>query len=138
MATVLKIRLTIEQILLMHNQGLRKLNTDAIINVKTGGFGMNLENLINSNRDEILAIANRHGARKIFIFGSVARGEARPDSDIDFLAEMEPGSSIFDLGGLLFDLQQTLGVDVDVVTTEGLRPRLREKVLADAVELDRG
>ncbi len=135
MATVLKIRLTIEQILLMHNQGLRKLNTDAIINVKTGGFGMNLENLINSNRDEILAIANRHGARKIFIFGSVARGEARPDSDIDFLVEMEPGSSIFDLGGLLFDLQQTLGVDVDVVTTEGLRPRLREKVLADAVEL---
>lgn len=119
----------------MHDQGLRKLNTDAIINVKTGGFGMNLENLIKSNRDEILAIANRHGARKIFIFGSVARGEARPDSDIDFLVEMEPGSSIFDLGGLLFDLQQTLGVNVDVVTTEGLRPRLREKVLADAVEL---
>jgi predicted nucleotidyltransferase len=125
----------IGQVSFIHGQGFRNTITDAIINVIIGGFKMNLENLIHSSRDEILSIASRHGARKIFIFGSVARGEAGPDSDIDFLVEMEPGSSLFDLGGLLFDLQQTLGVDVDVVTVEGLRPRIREKVLADAIEL---
>jgi hypothetical protein len=69
------------------------------------------------------------------IFGSLARGEARPDSDIDFLVELEPGRSLFDLGGLLYDLEQLLGIEVDVVTEKGLRARVRERVLQEAIPL---
>lgn len=69
------------------------------------------------------------------VFGSVARGDVRADSDIDILVDLEPGRSLFDLGGLLYDLQTLLGVDVDVVTEKGLRPRIRERVLQEAVPL---
>jgi hypothetical protein len=65
----------------------------------------------------------------------VARGEAHPGSDIDFLVELEPGRSLFDLGGLLYDLQELLGVEVDVVTEKGLRARIRGRVLKEAVSL---
>jgi len=67
------------------------------------------------------------------VFSSVARGEARPDSDVDILVDLEPGRSLFDLGGLLYDLQTLLGVDVDVVTEKGLRPRIRAQVMRVAV-----
>ena len=96
---------------------------------------MSNEDLVRLRREEILAIARRYGARNVRIFGSVARHEARPDSDIDFLVDMEPGRSLFDLGGLSYDLQELLGVDVDVVTEKGLRARLREQVLSEAVPL---
>lgn len=86
-------------------------------------------------KEKILEIADRYGAYNVRVFGSVARGEAHPDSDIDILVDMEPGRSLFDLGGLLFDLQQLLGVDVDVVTENGLRSRIRERVLNEAVPL---
>jgi hypothetical protein len=86
-------------------------------------------------RQEILAIAKKHGARNVRIFGSVARGDARLDSDIDFLVELEPGRSLFDLGGLLYDLQSLLGIEVDVVTEKGLRARMRERVLREAIPL---
>ncbi len=86
-------------------------------------------------RNDILSIAARHGARNVRVFGSVARGEARPDSDVDILVDMEPGRSLFDLGGLLYDLQTLLGVDVAVVTEKGLRQRIREQVLREAVPL---
>ena len=76
-----------------------------------------------------------HGARNIRVFGSVARGEADEKSDIDFLVEMEPGRSLLDLGGLLMDLQEVLGRDVDVVTERGLNPRIRDRVLKEAVAL---
>jgi hypothetical protein len=69
------------------------------------------------------------------VFGSVARGESRSKSDIDFLVDMEPGRSILDLGGLLVDLQRLLEVEVDVVTEKGLRPRIRERVLRESVTL---
>ena len=69
------------------------------------------------------------------VFGSVARGEASEGSDIDFLVDLEPGRSLFDLGGLLMDLRDLLERDVDVVSERGLRPRVAERVLADAVEL---
>jgi predicted nucleotidyltransferase len=91
--------------------------------------------LLDTHRAEILAVAARHGARNLRVFGSVARGDARPDSDIDILVDMEPGRSLFDLGGLLIDLQTLLGVDVDVVTEAGLRPRIRAEVLREAVPL---
>ncbi len=96
---------------------------------------MNNQILLQSRRAEILNVATRHGARNVRVFGSVARGDARPDSDIDFLVDMEPGRSLFDLGGLLYDLQTLLGVEVDVVTEKGLRPRIREDVLREAVPL---
>lgn len=93
------------------------------------------ESTLQSKRQQILAIAEKYGARNVRIFGSVARGEARPDSDIDFLVELEQGRSLFDLGGLLYELQALLGVEVDVVTEKGLRARIRERVLREAVPL---
>jgi len=86
-------------------------------------------------RQEILAIAKKHGAQNVRVFGSVARGDTHNESDIDFLVELEPGRSLFDLGGLLYDLQSLLGVGVDVVTENGLRARIRERVLREAVPL---
>ena len=67
------------------------------------------------------------------VFGSLARGEADESSDIDFVVQMAPGRSLFDLGALLMDLQDLPGSRVDVVTERGLRPRMREQVLRDAV-----
>ena len=69
------------------------------------------------------------------IFGSVARGESDSESDIDFLVNMEPGRSLLDLCGLLIDLEELLGRKVDVVTEKGLRDRIRERVLKEAVAL---
>jgi predicted nucleotidyltransferase len=66
------------------------------------------------------------------VFGSVARGDARPDSDVNFLVTMEPGRSLFDLGGLLMDLRDLLDYEVDVVTEAGLRTRIRRRVLEEA------
>lgn len=83
----------------------------------------------------MLAAAARHGARNIRIFGSVARGEDDGQSDIDFLVELEPGRSLFDLGGLLMDLQGMLGCPVDVVTESGLRSRMRDRVVNEAIPL---
>lgn len=74
-------------------------------------------------------------ARNPRIFGSVARGTATPESDIDLLVDLEQGRSLLDLGGLLMDLQQALGRPVDVVTVQGLRSRIRERVLDEAVPL---
>ena len=96
---------------------------------------MNLEELLKHRRQEILAVAARHGARNLRVFGSVARGEARPDSDLDILVDMEPGRSLFDMGGLLTDLEDLLGCKVDVVTEKGLRGRIRQRVLTEAVPL---
>lgn len=86
-------------------------------------------------RSEILNLAARHGALSVRVFGSVARGEADERSDVDFLVEMEKGRSLLDLGGLLMDLQELLGKPVDVVTEKGLKARIRERVLREAVPL---
>ncbi|HRE01266.1 MAG TPA: nucleotidyltransferase domain-containing protein, partial [Ilumatobacteraceae bacterium] len=67
-------------------------------------------------RDEILEVARARGASRVRVFGSVARGDATTSSDVDFLVDLEPGRSLFDLGGLLVDLQELLERDVDVVT----------------------
>lgn len=96
---------------------------------------MELHDMIREKRSEILAIAERHGVRRLRVFGSAARGQADEASDVDFLVELEPGRSLLDLGGLLMDLQELLGREVDVVTEKGLRPRIRERVLAEAVPL---
>jgi predicted nucleotidyltransferase len=96
---------------------------------------MSIDELLKEKRPDILRLAAQHGARNVRLFGSVARGEARPDSDIDVLVELEPGRSLLDLGGLLMDLQDLLGREVDVVSENGLRDRLRERVLKEAVPL---
>lgn len=90
---------------------------------------------LKEKREAILRIAARHGARDVRIFGSLVRGEGRPDSDVDVLVNLEPGRSLFDLGGLLMDLQELLGRPVDVVTEQGLRERIRERVLKEAILL---
>ena len=96
---------------------------------------MGIDEVIVGKRDEILRVAAKHGARKVRVFGSVARGEADETSDIDFLVELEPGRTLFDLGGLLMDLRDLLGRDVDVVTERGLKTRIRTRVLQEAVAL---
>ena len=94
-----------------------------------------LEGLLKERRDEILRIANKYGARSVRVFGSVARGEADEQSDIDFLVEMEQGRSLLDLGGLQYELEELLGRPVDVVTVRGLKGRIRERVVQEAVVL---
>ena len=93
---------------------------------------MEIDELLQEKRDEILQIAARHGAHNVHVFGSAARGEARIDSDVDFLVSMEAGRSLLDLGGLLMDLKDLLRRDVDVVTEAGLQTRIRQRVLAEA------
>ena len=96
---------------------------------------MLLNELLQEKREDILHTAARRGAYNVRIFGSVARGEADEKSDIDILVDLEPGRSLFDLGGLLMDLQELLGHRVDVVTERGLRERIRDRVLKEAVAL---
>lgn len=96
---------------------------------------MTIYELLQANRERILQTASKYGAYNVRIFGSVARGEADASSDVDFLVEMEPGRSLFDLGGLLMDLQELLNCKVDIVTEKGLRQRIRERVLREAISL---
>lgn|SRR2546425_12428312 len=96
---------------------------------------MSLDELLQTKREDILRIATKYGAYNVRVFGSVARGEADSESDVDLLVDMEPGRSLFDLGGLLMDLQDLLGCNVDVVTEDGLRDRIRKRVLKEAVAL---
>src|SRR2546429_5596915 len=96
---------------------------------------MSLDELLQEKREDILRIATRRGATNVRVFGSVARGESDSESDIDILVDLEPGRSLFDLGGLLMDLQDLLNCNVDVVTEDGLRDRIRERVLKEAIAL---
>lgn len=84
-------------------------------------------------REQILELAHRHGAHNVRVFGSIARGEADDVSDVDFLVDMEPGRSLLDLGGLVMDLADLLRRPVDVVTTPGLKARIRQRVLSEAI-----
>lgn len=95
---------------------------------------MGIEEL-RARREEILRIATQRGARHVRVFGSVARGDADERSDVDFLVDLEQGRSLLDLGGLLMDLQYLLGRPVDVVTEKGLKARIRNRVLEEAVPL---
>jgi uncharacterized protein len=90
---------------------------------------------IQEARSEINRIAAAHGARNVRVFGSVPRCEAGVDSDLDLLVDMAAGRSLFDLVALSDDLEEALGVDVDVVTEGSLSPYLRERILAEAVAL---
>jgi predicted nucleotidyltransferase len=91
--------------------------------------------VIRERRAEIRRLAERYRAGDVRVFGSVARGENTEASDVDLLVKTRPGCSLFDLGGLLEDLQELLGCRVDLVTEDGLKPRLRERVLREAIPL---
>jgi predicted nucleotidyltransferase len=96
---------------------------------------MDTDELIKAQRADILRLAAQHGARNVRVFGSVARGEARPDSDIDVLVEFEPGRTLLDRIGLMQDLEDLLGRKVDVVTEKALHRMIRQQVLEQAVQL---
>ena len=82
-----------------------------------------------------MALAERHGAHNVRVFGSLARGQANPESDVDLVVDFERGRSLMDHGELMMDLEEVLGCRVDVVSERGLRDRFRARVLADAVPL---
>ena len=88
--------------------------------------------LLTNKREEILQIAARHGATNVRVFGSVARGEAGPDSDVDFLVDVGPNRSAFFPAGLLADLEAALGCKVDVLTENSLHWYIRDRVLREA------
>lgn len=90
---------------------------------------------LRARRDRILSIAARHGARNVRLFGSVVRGQAGPDSDVDFLVEMDEDRSLMDHVGLIQDLEDYLGRKVDVVSERALHWFIRDRVLAEAVPL---
>lgn len=86
-------------------------------------------------RKDILLLAKRYGVTRVRLFGSVARGEAGPNSDVDFLVDMEPGRSLFDLGGLSVELENLLHCKVDLLTEKSLHWYIRENVLHEAKPL---
>jgi uncharacterized protein len=98
---------------------------------------MRQKELLQEKREDILRLAKQYGAYNVRVFGSVARGDADEQSDIDLLVDMEPGRSLLDLAGLWMDLEELLGCKVDVVTERGLRERERvhNRVLKEAVAL---
>jgi predicted nucleotidyltransferase len=91
--------------------------------------------MLHERRADILSIAARHGAYNVRVFGSVARGEDNAESDVDFLVDLQNDRSLFDVGGLLLDLQNLLGRNVDVVTEKALHWYIRDRVLAEAKPL---
>jgi len=96
---------------------------------------MAVDHLLHAKRDEILCIAAKHGVRNIRVFGSAARGDSTPDSDVDFLVELEPSRSLIDHVAFLQELEDLLGRKVDLVEPEGLHWYIRDRVLAEAVPL---
>ena len=94
---------------------------------------MKPEALLKEKREEILRTAARHGARNVRVFGSVARGEADAQSDIDLLVEFEPDRSLLDHAALWLELQELLGCKVDVVSEGGLKARIRDRVVREAL-----
>ena len=93
---------------------------------------MTIERLLAEKREEILRLAASRGARNVRVFGSVARGEAKEDSDIDLLVDVESGRSLLDVVGLWLDLEALLGRKVDLLTEGGVNRHLRETILSEA------
>ena len=93
---------------------------------------MDAEKLLKEKRQAIMALADKHGAHSVRVFGSVARGDSSPESDVDLLVKMEEGRSLLDLSAMTLDLKELLGVNVDVVSEDGLYWLLRRKILKEA------
>ncbi|MGH2829487.1 MAG: nucleotidyltransferase domain-containing protein [Actinomycetota bacterium] len=103
------------------------------LSVAYRGSRASADSVLRRHRTAILEAARRRGARDVRVFGSRARGDARPDSDVDLLVAFEAGRSLIDLSGLMLDLKEILQRDVDVVTENGLHHAIRDRVLAEAV-----
>jgi predicted nucleotidyltransferase len=90
---------------------------------------------LQARRAQVLEVAKRYGAHNVRLIGSVARGEAGPASDVDLLVDLEQGRSLLEHAALILELERLLGCKVDVATEQGLRPRVRDRVLGEAVAL---
>lgn len=96
---------------------------------------MTARQYVEQRRDEILQLAEVHGACNVRLFGSAARGEDTPDSDLDFLVQMRPGRSLLDLVALWQDMEDLLGRSVDVLSEGGVSPYLKDRILSEAIPL---
>ena len=94
-----------------------------------------MDKLIEEQREAILRLAHEHGVTHVRVFGSMARGEAGAKSDVDLLVDLDQGRTLLDLGALLMDLQDLLERRVDVLTEEGLHPRIKQRILREAIAL---
>lgn len=97
--------------------------------------GLGIAEVLGDKREAILAIAAHHGASNVRVFGSVARGEARPNSDVDFLVNIEKGRNLLDRISLIQDLEDLLNRKVDVAESENLHRYIRDRVLREAIDL---
>ena len=91
--------------------------------------------ILQQKREEILHVAAKHGARDVRVFGSRARGEGRPDSDLDLLVTLDEDASLLDIVAIKQDLEDLLGCKVDVLTEDAISPYIREQVLQQAIGL---
>ncbi len=96
---------------------------------------MDIGKVLKDKRQKILEVAAKHGAHNVQIFGSLARGEAGPDSDLDILIKLDPDRSLLDIIAIKQDLEDLLGCKVDVVTEAAISPYIRERVLEEVVSL---
>ena len=105
------------------------------MNLGLPSYATTMHPLIESHREQLVEIARRRGVSNLRVFGSMARGDATADSDVDLLVTLPPGTSALALGGLVMDAQDLLGRRVDVVTEPALHPALRDGVLASCIAL---
>jgi uncharacterized protein len=96
---------------------------------------MAIDEVLREHREEILQVAATHGARNVRVFGSFARGEWRPDSDVDILVRLDQDRSLLDIVAIKQDLEDLLGCHVDVVTEAAISPYIRQQVLKEAISL---
>lgn len=90
---------------------------------------------VKEEREEILRIAEAHGASRVRVFGSVVRGTAGAESDLDLLIKLEPGRSLFDLVAIKLDIEDLRSREVHIVTKGGVSPHMREEIFRDAIPL---
>ena len=96
---------------------------------------MAVRELVNRKRRQIVRVASSHGGLSVRVFGSAARGDTKPGSDVDILLRLEPGRTLLDLVAIKQDLEDLLGCSVDVLTEAAISPYIREQVLKEAISL---
>ena len=96
---------------------------------------MSIRDTIRQNREKILAVAAKHGASNVRVFGSVSRGDETDASDVDFLVVLQPGRSLLDHAALKVELEEFLDRPVDIATERGLKPKYRERIISEAVAI---
>ena len=96
---------------------------------------MSIRDTIRQNREKILAVAAKHGASNVRVFGSVSRGDETDASDVDFLVVLQPGRSLLDHAALKVELEEFLDRPVDIATERGLKPKYRERIVSEAVAI---